>query len=73
MLLPYKKLLFLLLFNSSLFSLLIIGIQNSSLKTKVNLLFDETIELPVSFIIGSSLVTGSVFGSVISLKLNKRN
>ena len=73
MLLPYKKLLFLLLFNSSLFSLLIIGIQNSSLKTKVNLLFDETIELPVSFIIGSSLVAGSVFGSVISLNLNKKN
>ena len=71
--LPYKKLLFLLLFNSSLFSLLIIGIQNSSLKSKVNLLLDETIELPVSFIIGSSLVAGSVFGSVISLNLNKRN
>ena len=68
-----NKIVHLFLFNSSLFSLLIIGIQNSSLKTKVNLLFDETIELPVSFIIGSSLVAGSVFGSVISLNLNKRN
>jgi len=73
MLSPYKKILFLLLFNSSLFSILIIGIQNSSLKSKVNLLLDETIELPISFIIGSSLVAGSIFGSFISLNLNKRN
>ena len=73
MLAPYKKILFLLLFNSSLFSILIIGIQNSTLKSKVNLLVDETIELPISFIIGSSLVTGSIFGSFISLNLNKKN
>ena len=73
MLAPYKKILFLLLFNSSLFSILIIGIQNSTLKSKVNLLVDETIELPISFIIGSSLVAGSIFGSFISLNLNKKN
>ena len=50
-----KKLIFLILFNSSLFLLLIIGIQNSSKKSKVNLLMNESISLPNSFIIGQVL------------------
>ena len=65
-----KKLFFTAIFNSCLFLLLFIGIQNSSKNSKVDLLIDETIELPISFIVGSSFIIGSVFGSVISYKKN---
>tara|TARA_Y100001978_G_scaffold190688_1_gene194120 strand:- start:1229 stop:1384 length:156 start_codon:yes stop_codon:yes gene_type:complete len=47
--------------------MLIIGIQNSSIKKKVNLLFNETVQLPISFISGTSFITGSLFGSLINL------
>ncbi len=60
-----KKLLLSAIFNSCLFLALFIGIQNSSSKSKVDLLFDETIELPISFIVGSSFILGSIFGSFI--------
>ena len=59
----FKKLIFSITFNSCLFLLLIIGIQNSSSKRKVNLLKKETIALPISFIVGVSFITGSVTGS----------
>ena len=65
-----KKLFFSAIFNSCLFVLLFIGIQNSSNKSKVNLLIDETIELPISFIVGSSFILGSIFGSFLVLDLN---
>ena len=68
----YKKLIFSTLFNFSLFLLLIIGIQNSTQKSKVNLLINETIKLPISFIIGFSFITGSVVGSFMPLDLNHR-
>ena len=58
-----KKLFFTAIFNSCLFALLFIGIQNSSNKSKVNLLISESIELPISFIVGSSFILGSIFGS----------
>ena len=60
-----KKLFFTLILNSCLFLLLLIGIQNSSNKSKVNLLIEETIELPISFIVGSSFILGSLLGSFI--------
>ena len=65
-----KKLLFTVFFNSSLFMILFIGIQNSSNKTKVNLLVNETIELPTSFIVGSSFILGSILGNFIIFNLN---
>ena len=58
-----KKLFFTAIFNSCLFALLFIGIQNSSNKSKVELLISESIELPISFIVGSSFILGSIFGS----------
>ena len=58
-----KKLFFTAIFNSCLFVLLFIGIQNSSNKSKVDLLISESIELPISFIVGSSFIFGSIFGS----------
>ena len=69
MLLPLRKVFFIFFFNSCLFLLLMIGIQNSASKSKVNLVLDETIELPVSFIIGVSFITGSLLSSF--LKINK--
>lgn len=72
MLLTLKKLIFLLTFNTSLFIMLIIGIQNSSKKARVNLIFNETIILPISFILGASFIGGSITGSFIFFdELNK--
>ncbi len=65
-----KKLLFLAIFNSCLFLALFIGIQNSSNKSKVDLLIEETIELPISFIAGSSFLLGSILGSFLFLDMN---
>ncbi len=65
-----KKLLLSAIFNSFLFFLLLIGIQNSSNKSKVDLLIEETIELPLSFIIGSSFIVGSIIGSFLVLDMN---
>tara|TARA_B100000989_G_C19195702_1_gene325536 strand:+ start:85 stop:300 length:216 start_codon:yes stop_codon:yes gene_type:complete len=65
-----KKLFFTAIFNSSLFVLLFIGIQNSSNKNKVNLLINETIELPISFIVGSSFILGSILGNFIVFDFN---
>ncbi len=67
-----KKLSLAVIFNSCLFFVLFIGIQNSSNKSKVNLLVDETIELPISFIVGSSFILGSIFGSFIVLDMNNK-
>ncbi len=66
-----KKLLLSIIFNSCLFLLLFIGIQNSSTKSKVDLIVDETIELPISFIIGSSFILGSIIGSTVVIDMNK--
>ncbi len=69
-----KKLFFALIFNSCLFIALFIGIQNSSNKSKVNLLIDETIELPISFILGTSFILGSILGSFLVLDIdNEQN
>ena len=67
-----KKLCLAVIFNSCLFVFLFIGIQNSSNKNKVDLLLDETIELPISFIVGSSFILGSIFGSVLVLDMNNK-
>ena len=67
-----KKLILGVVFNSCLFLALFIGIQNSSNKSKVNLLIDETIELPISFIVGSSFILGSILGSFIIFSRNNK-
>ena len=68
--LKIKKILLSAIFNSCLFFLLFIGIQNSSNKGKVDFLIEETIELPISFIIGSSFIVGSILGSFLVLDIN---
>ena len=42
--------------------MLILGIQNSSKKEKIYLFKNESIGLPVSFIIGISFISGSIAG-----------
>ena len=71
--LTIKKLIFSALFNISLFSTLIIGIQNSSSSKKVNFIFTETVKLPISFIIGMSFICGSITASVLTLNSQKGN
>ena len=66
-----SKFFFTILFNSCLFLFLIIGIQNSSNKSKVDLLFNETVELPVSFVMGLSFISGSILGSSMNINFNK--
>ena len=62
-----KQLLSNLLINSSLFVMLMIGIQNSETKQKVNFLINETIELPLSFIVGVSFISGSFLANILPL------
>ena len=70
--LTLKKIIFAFSFNFSLFLLLMIGIQNSSNKSKVNFLINQTVKLPISFIIGSSFVGGSLIGSLLTFDLTKK-
>ena len=70
MFLLLKKFIFAITFNSSLFIILMIGIQNSSNKTKVNLLIGESVRLPISFITGISFIAGSLTGSTLRIDLS---
>tara|TARA_B100000963_G_C22128116_1_gene452054 strand:+ start:242 stop:466 length:225 start_codon:yes stop_codon:yes gene_type:complete len=67
-----KKALFTITLNSALFLLLIIGIQNSSDKTKVKLIIGETVSLPISFIIGISFIAGSVSSNLLTINLHNK-
>ncbi len=66
MIVLFKKVIFTITLNSALFFLLIIGIQNSSNKSKVRLIMGETVSLPISFIVGISFITGSTYGSLLT-------
>ena len=68
----FKKLFLATIFNSFLVVILFIGIQNSSNKSKVDLLIEETIELPIGFIVGSSFILGSILGSFFNLNMHNK-
>ena len=68
-----QQLLFILSYNFSLFLLLMIGIQNSSIRKNVNLIITETITLPISFIIGVSFISGSLTGNLLKIDFNNEN
>ena len=55
-----------LLANTLLLFFLLFSIQNSQEKKVLRLFNKETIELPISFILGSSLLAGSLSGSFIN-------
>ena len=68
-----KKIFFSTIFNSCLFALLMIGLQNNSNKSKVNLLIEETVKLPIGFIFGTSFIAGSIIGNLFTFNLiNKK-
>ena len=67
----FRKLFYSAIFNSCLFAILFIGIQNSSNKSKVDLIIDDTVELPISFLVGSSFILGSILGSFIDFNINE--
>ena len=71
MLHKFKKIFFIVTYNFSLFLILMIGIQNSSIRKKVNLINSETVPLPISFIVGLSFLSGSLTGSFLNLNQNK--
>ena len=65
-----KKLFHTAIFNFCLFAILFIGIQNSSNKSKVDFLINKTIELPISFVVGTSFILGSIVGSFFEFNVN---
>ena len=67
-----KNLVFSVTYNSCLFLLLIISIQNSSKKISINILIDDTVNLPISFIIGSSFISGSIIGSFLTFNFDSK-
>ena len=70
----FKKLLFIFIFNTSLFVTLMGGIQNSSNKSEVNFLSTKSIKLPISFIVGISFISGSIFGNLLGKDItNQKN
>lgn len=71
-LLPLNRLINSIIFNSSLFLLLMIGIQNSSTQKKVNLIIYESINLPISFIIGVSFISGSITANILKVDLRNK-
>lgn len=66
-----KKSLFTLTFHFSLLLILMVGIQNSSRKNKVNLIINETVNLPIGFIVGISFISGSITGNLLGLSIRE--
>lgn len=69
---PFKKLFFLVFFNLSLFLMLMIGLQNNEKKSKINLLVDETVQLPIGFTLGISFIIGSFIGNFLPIKYDSK-
>lgn len=66
-----KKLIFNITLNITFFGILMIAIQNSGERKKVLFFKYQSITLPISFIIGTSFISGSILGSTI-MELNKK-
>ena len=69
MLVIFRKISFTLILNTTLLLILMVGIQNSSYRKKVNLLIGESVSLPLSFVVGISFISGSLMGSLITNNL----
>ena len=67
-----KRLITTISIHSLLFILLIIGIQNSTNKIKVKLIIGETVNLPISFIIGMSFIAGSISGNLLTMSSHNK-
>lgn len=64
----FKNFSFIIIFNLSLFIMLMVGIQNSSQKSKINFFNNETVYLPISFIIGINFIAGSLISNFLFSK-----
>ena len=60
-------------FNSILFVFLFLAIQNSNNKQKVFFLNYESVEIPVSFIVGSGFIFGSLYSNILISLISKKN
>ena len=70
----FNKIMLNTIVNCFIFFFLIIGLQNGTNKAKINLVFNETINLPVGFIIGTSFICGSLAGSILNFNIySKKN
>ena len=72
MLVLFRKISFTLILNTTLLLILMVGIQNSSYRKKVNLLIGESVSLPLSFVVGISFISGSLMGSLITNDLSSQ-
>tara|TARA_B100000212_G_scaffold244225_1_gene186277 strand:+ start:274 stop:498 length:225 start_codon:yes stop_codon:yes gene_type:complete len=65
---------FSLLINIFLLAFLLAAIQNNQQKKSIEIFNKETIELPISFILGSTFIAGSIFGNLFFsiLKFKKK-
>tara|TARA_B100000212_G_scaffold233188_1_gene177290 strand:+ start:615 stop:845 length:231 start_codon:yes stop_codon:yes gene_type:complete len=72
MLFLIKKILFTITLNIGLLFILIMGIQNSSQRSKINVLVGETVNLPIGFIIGISFISGSISGSLLTIDFKSK-
>ena len=61
-----------LFLNLILFIFMILCIQNTSKNKNIDFIFFKTIPLPVSFIIGSSFIFGSINGGLIANHLKQK-
>ena len=52
--------------------MLLIGIQNSTKKARIYMFNFNSINLPISFIIGINFISGSLIGSTFSITKKKR-
>ena len=67
-----KKIFFLITFNFCLFIILITGIQNNSNRSKIDFLINKTVSLPIGFITGTSFISGSIFGNLLTINFYKK-
>ena len=71
--LSIRKIIFSFSLNFCFLIILIFGIQNSGIKNRVKFLGNESVNLPLSFIIGVSFIGGSISGIFLPAKLIVKN
>ena len=73
MLIFIRKFLWTASYNGCLFLMLIVGIQNNTEKSKIKFFKNETVKLPISFILGTSFISGSIIGSLLKINSKIKN
>ena len=70
---PIRKIIFSFSLNFCFLIILILSIQNSNIKNRVKFLGSESVDLPLSFIIGVSFIAGSITGIFLPSNLISKN